>query len=114
MNMVNSTEGNFTLNLLDVNESIGTGSEHNHTGEPTDQTAHTREPKTIPLIREIPIAETSIVDSNNTTPVDSNGTTIIVDNNTTSPSDDNITDPGTSPTPQYFRPLVRILEKPER
>ena len=50
------TVGNFTLTLLDVNETIGTGSEHNQTGEPTDQ---------------------------------------------------NITDPGTSPTPEYFRPLVR-------
>ena len=41
---------------------------------------------------------------------DSNVTTIVVDNNTTSPSDDNVTNPGISPTPEYFRPLVRTGE----
>ena len=41
---------------------------------------------------------------------DSNGTTIVVDNNTTSPSDNNVTNPGISPTPEYFRPLVRTGE----
>ena len=103
-----STEGNFTLTLLDVNESIGTGSEHNQTGHPVDQNSTYTETENNATSPEDPDKNgTIIVDSNTTTPVDNNGSIIVVDHNTTSPSDNNTTNPGKSPEPEYFRPLVR-------
>jgi surface protein len=88
------TEGNFTLNLLDVHETIDLGSDHNQTTPPTDHNTTTP----------------GIIDNNSTVPVDTNGTIVVVDQNGTLPHDQNTTTPHPTPEPEYFRPLVRTGE----
>jgi hypothetical protein len=78
-------EGNFTLFLLDENETIDLGSDHNTTTP-------------------------GIIDNNSTVPVDTNGTIVVVDQNGTLPHDQNTTTPHPTPEPEYFRPLVRTGE----
>jgi len=78
-------EGNFTLFLLDENETIDLGSDHNTTTP-------------------------GIIDNNSTVPEDTNGTIVVVDQNGTLPHDQNTTTPYPTPEPEYFRPLVRTGE----
>jgi surface protein len=97
------TEGNFTITLTDVNETIDSGSDHNQTTPPTDH--NTTDP-------EIDHNTTTpgIIDNNSTVPVDTNGTIVVVDQNGTIPLDQNTTTPYPTPEPEYFRPLVRTGE----
>ena len=71
------TEGNFTLTLLDVNESIDLDPDQNQTAPPADH--------------------------NTTVPVDNNGTNVDIDQNGTLPIDHNTTTPSTS-RPRIFPP----------
>ena len=65
-----STEGNFSLTLLDVNESIDSVSDDNQTTPPSDH--NTTDPSN---------------DHNSTVPVDNNGTNVDIDHNGTLPVD---------------------------
>ena len=93
-------EGNFTLTLLDVNETIDSGPDDNQTVPPTDH--NTTDPSV-----DHNTSDTGMTDNNSTLSIDNNGTVVEIDQNGSSSIDHNTTTPIPLPVPEYFRPLVR-------